>query len=183
MTKKYLTLNENESLKKWLESNYGSSAPSKVLCFEKEQLRTNGWQFYYGSLNIGSHGGSYAVASYSSQIYSDEEGLAEFIKLNDIYNRYASIPKKRLSSIVMFFLSLYGQGGVKLITNLRLEESVWGKEFCMFLHAPILNQEKDKLSLQFWYQQRTLVKISLSITPDNRMDYKREPIYDFLNKP
>lgn len=182
MTKKYLSINENEALKQWLEASYGSSDPAKVLCFENERLRINGWQFYYGSLNIGSHGGSYAVASYANQIYSDEQGLAEFIKHNDIYNRYALIPKNRLASIVMFFLSLYGQGGVKLITNLHLEESVWGKEFSILLHAPIFIQEKDKLSIQFWYQQRTLVKVSLFITPDNQMEYKREPIYDFLNK-
>jgi hypothetical protein len=182
MTRKYLSINENETLNNWLVANYGTADPAKVLCFENEKLRTNGWQFYYGSLNIGSHGGSYALAYYSNQIFIDEQGLAEFIKLNDIYHRYITIPNKRLCSIVMFFLSLYGQGGVKLITNLRLEKSVWGKEFHILLHAPILYQENEKLSLQFWYQQRTLVKISLYINPDNQIEYKREPIYDFLNK-
>jgi len=183
MTKKYLSIEGNEALNKWLEANYGTSNLSKFLCFENEQIRTNGWQFYYGSQNDSSNGDSYAVASFANQIYTEEAGLAEFIKQNDLYNRFASIPKKRLCSIVMFFLSLYGQGSVKLITNLRLEESVWGKEFRIHLHAPMIYRDKDKLLLQFWFQQRTLVKISLEITPDNRMEYKREPIFDFMNQP
>lgn len=182
MTRKYLSLNGNETLNNWLENNYGSSDQSKVLCFENKLLRTNGWQFYYGSLNVDSHGGSFAVATHANQIFIGDEGLAQFIKLNDLYNRYASIPKKRLASIVMFFLSLYGQGGVKLITNLRHERSVWGKEFVKYLHPPIIYREKDKLCLQLWFQQRTLVKINLYITPDNQMEYKRETMYDFLNK-
>lgn len=183
MTRKYFSIEENEALKKWLESNYESSEPVKVLCFENEKLRTNGWQFYYGSLNIGSHGGSYAIATYSNKVYSEEKGLEEFIKLNDIYHRYESIPKKRLSSIIMFFLSLFGQGGVKLITNLRLEKSIWGKEFSIHLHPPMLLKEKDRLCVQFWFQQRTLVKVSLFVAPDNQIEFKREPIYDFLNQP
>ncbi len=157
-------------LRRWLEEAYGSSDPSRVLAFERKALRRPGWRFFYGALNVPSHGGSYAVAIHGGRVLQGETGLAEFVRDHDVHGHPGAIPAEELAATAMFFLSRFGAGDAMLITDPKQERKSFPSRVGKLLHEPRLAAERDDLVLQFWYLQRMLIRVTLHIRPGNALE-------------
>ncbi len=167
-------------LRQWLEEVYGSSDPSRVLAFEQQALRRPGWRFFYGALNVPSHGGSYAVAIHEGRILQGEEGLAGFIRDRDVHGHPSAITAEELAATATFFLSRFGAGDAMLIADAREEGKAWRKRIRQFLHDPRLSAEGEGYRLEFWYLQRMLVRVTLHIRPGNAVECEKATIVDLL---
>jgi hypothetical protein len=180
MAEQNVTDRDWSCLYQWLEKTYGSADPSRVLAFERKQLHMPGWRFFYGSLNVPSHGGAYAVAVHNEQVWQGEAGLVQFVKDKDVYGHPDALPVEELAAVAMFFLSHFGRRDAKLITDLAKERKAWDEKFSQLLYEPRMTPEDDGYVLQFWYLQRTLIRVTLHIRPNNEITYDKKVISELL---
>lgn len=170
---------EQISLNRWLEETYGSTDPSRVLSFEATDLRVPNWRFFFGSLEPAPRA-TYAVAIHAGRVLEGEGGLVEFFKEKDIYNHPDSLSIHKLAGIATFFLSHYGEGDVMLITDPVEQGKWWDETFRELLHEPRMKAANDGYVLQFWFLQRTLIRVSIRIQKNNEIAYDMNVISELL---
>jgi len=180
MSTQSIPYGEPDCLTHWLKETYGSADPARVRKIEAGQFQESGWRFFFGSLNIPSHGGAYAVAVHDGAVWEGEAGLAEFFRDRDLYHHSDALPVDKLAGIVMFFLSHYGAGDAMLITDPSEQGKPWEKRFRRLLHRPKILLQGEALLLQFWYLQRTLIRVDLQVDQSNAFTYEKKVISELL---
>lgn len=163
-------------LHRWLAETYGSSDPARVLAFEYDKLSVPGWRFFYGSLNVPSHGGAYAVAIHASKIWQGQDGLAELVRDLDLYDHPEALPVDTLALAGMFFLSHFGRRDARLIREPSTDARSYRPALRRRLQPPQRVVEADGWMLEFWYEQRTLIRVRLHITQGSVLRSEQQAI-------
>jgi len=165
-----------EILRHWLAETYGSSEPERVLAFEYEKLRIPGWCFFYGSLNVPSHGGAYAVAVHAGRIWQGEEGLTELVRDLDLYSHPNALSVDTLALAGVFFLSHFGRRDARLIREPSADARSYRPALRRRLQPPRRVAEADGWMIEFWYEQRTLIRVRLHIMRGNVLRSEQQAI-------
>jgi hypothetical protein len=167
------------ALQQWLQGAYGSAYPSRVQVLEAHWFNVPDWRFCFGSLEP-APSATFAVALHEGRVLQGQDGLAEFVRDQDLYHRPAAIGLEKLAGIAMFFLSRYGAGDAMLIASPAQDGSSWRSEIQRLLHEPRIASRDDGYLVEFWYVQRMLMRVSVRIRPGNEIECHTEQITDLL---